>query len=102
MDGAATAESDTQTQAGKKKKRFQCPDCDRLFARLEHLQRHERIRKPNPKMQVLPTDKRKTVVKNPSVVRNVITLLPAGMNINPYCNDEAYDDEVICSSAMSV
>ena len=34
-------------QAGKKEKRFQCPHahCQRLFARLEHLQRHERIRK---------------------------------------------------------
>lgn len=30
---------------GKKEKRFQCQHCQRLFARLEHLQRHERIRK---------------------------------------------------------
>ncbi|KAF2186218.1 hypothetical protein K469DRAFT_573738 [Zopfia rhizophila CBS 207.26] len=29
--------------AGKKEKRFQCQHCQRLFARLEHLQRHERI-----------------------------------------------------------
>jgi uncharacterized Zn-finger protein len=38
-----TTEPATQTQAGKKK-RFQCGQCERLFARLEHLQRHERIR----------------------------------------------------------
>ncbi|KAH8898468.1 hypothetical protein GQ53DRAFT_417993 [Thozetella sp. PMI_491] len=28
-----------------KPRRFQCPRCQRLFARLEHLQRHERTRK---------------------------------------------------------
>lgn len=30
---------------GKKEKRFLCDHCGRGFARLEHLQRHERIRK---------------------------------------------------------
>jgi len=34
-----------QAQPGKKEKRFQCSHCQRAFARLEHLQRHERIRK---------------------------------------------------------
>lgn len=29
--------------AAKKEKRFQCQHCQRMFARLEHLQRHERI-----------------------------------------------------------
>ncbi|KAH8712122.1 hypothetical protein GQ44DRAFT_752322 [Phaeosphaeriaceae sp. PMI808] len=43
MDADATTEPATEAQAGKKK-RFQCPHCQRLFARLEHLQRHERIR----------------------------------------------------------
>lgn len=33
-----------QAPAGKKEKRFHCDDCGRSFARLEHLQRHERIR----------------------------------------------------------
>jgi len=28
----------------EKEKRFQCTACSRMFARLEHLQRHERIR----------------------------------------------------------
>ncbi|KAF2832462.1 hypothetical protein CC86DRAFT_279949 [Ophiobolus disseminans] len=42
MDAGNATEPDTQPQVGKKK-RFQCSDCDRLFARLEHLQRHERI-----------------------------------------------------------
>ncbi|OAX77059.1 hypothetical protein ACJ72_08646, partial [Emergomyces africanus] len=32
------------TTAAKKPKRFQCMRCDTRFARLEHLQRHERIR----------------------------------------------------------
>ncbi|ORY14062.1 hypothetical protein BCR34DRAFT_246071 [Clohesyomyces aquaticus] len=40
-------ESSTTTEqapsSGKKEKRFQCQHCQRLFARLEHLQRHERI-----------------------------------------------------------
>lgn len=30
---------------GKKPKKFLCRRCQRTFARLEHLQRHERIRK---------------------------------------------------------
>jgi uncharacterized Zn-finger protein len=33
-----------ETDIAGKKKRFQCEHCSRLFARLEHLQRHERIR----------------------------------------------------------
>ncbi|KAH7093622.1 hypothetical protein FB567DRAFT_177528 [Paraphoma chrysanthemicola] len=41
MDDAI--ESVAGPQAGKKEKRFQCEHCDRRFARLEHLQRHERI-----------------------------------------------------------
>lgn len=32
------------SNAREKKKRFQCPHCQRLFARLEHQQRHERTR----------------------------------------------------------
>jgi hypothetical protein len=32
------------SNARYKKKRFQCPHCQRLFARLEHQQRHERTR----------------------------------------------------------
>ena len=43
MDAGAVVEPEAQAQAGKKK-RFQCEHCSRLFARLEHLQRHERIR----------------------------------------------------------
>ena len=37
--------SEPPLPAGKKEKekRFQCPHCQRMFARLEHLQRHERI-----------------------------------------------------------
>ncbi|KAF2475335.1 uncharacterized protein BDR25DRAFT_382280 [Lindgomyces ingoldianus] len=36
--------TDQPPPVGKKEKRFQCQHCQRLFARLEHLQRHERIR----------------------------------------------------------
>ncbi|KAF2006083.1 hypothetical protein P154DRAFT_423619 [Amniculicola lignicola CBS 123094] len=36
-------DAEQPSSAGKKEKRFQCPHCQRLFARLEHLQRHERI-----------------------------------------------------------
>ncbi|KAF1972730.1 hypothetical protein BU23DRAFT_589973 [Bimuria novae-zelandiae CBS 107.79] len=38
------ASSGEQPPAGKKEKRFHCDHCGRSFARLEHLQRHERIR----------------------------------------------------------
>lgn len=41
MESSTAAE---QSPAGKKEKRFQCSHCQRMFARLEHLQRHERIR----------------------------------------------------------
>ena len=34
----------SQEPPSKKPKRFQCKHCQRLFARLEHLQRHERTR----------------------------------------------------------
>ncbi|PSN72401.1 hypothetical protein BS50DRAFT_630437 [Corynespora cassiicola Philippines] len=40
MESSTAAE---QSPAGKKEKRFQCSHCQRMFARLEHLQRHERI-----------------------------------------------------------
>jgi len=40
---AATPSGTGWTQ--KKQKRFQCQHCQRLFTRLEHLQRHERTRK---------------------------------------------------------
>ncbi|KAF2201196.1 hypothetical protein GQ43DRAFT_372076 [Delitschia confertaspora ATCC 74209] len=40
MDAATVTE---HTPPRKKEKRFQCQHCQRLFARLEHLQRHERI-----------------------------------------------------------
>jgi uncharacterized Zn-finger protein len=43
MDADDNIEPDAHAQAVKKK-RFQCEHCSRLFARLEHLQRHERIR----------------------------------------------------------
>lgn len=45
MEAAISKEQVPQAQPGKKEKRFQCPHCQRAFARLEHLQRHERIRK---------------------------------------------------------
>jgi len=48
--------TETAPPVGKKEKRFQCQHCQRLFARLEHLQRHERIRKycgPTPMTDVL-------------------------------------------------
>lgn len=45
MEAAPGEAQMTQAQPGKKEKRFQCPHCQRAFARLEHLQRHERIRK---------------------------------------------------------
>jgi uncharacterized Zn-finger protein len=38
-------EEDGQEPPQKKLKRFQCSHCQRCFARLEHLQRHERTRK---------------------------------------------------------
>ncbi|KAG9185104.1 hypothetical protein G6011_07648 [Alternaria panax] len=43
MEAATSKEQVPQAQPGKKEKRFQCPHCQRAFARLEHLQRHERI-----------------------------------------------------------
>jgi hypothetical protein len=36
---------ETAQGSGKKQKRFLCHRCQRNFARLEHLQRHERIRR---------------------------------------------------------
>ncbi|KAH4187115.1 hypothetical protein HBH98_003530 [Parastagonospora nodorum] len=42
MDADAAVEPVVEAQSGKKK-RFRCEHCSRLFARLEHLQRHERI-----------------------------------------------------------
>ncbi|KAH8807432.1 hypothetical protein F5884DRAFT_703514 [Xylogone sp. PMI_703] len=41
-DNAAAAQEQSLA-AAKKTKRFQCKSCERRFARLEHLQRHERI-----------------------------------------------------------
>lgn len=46
-DDAAPDQSQAQA-VGKKQKRFQCERCQRMFARLEHLQRHERTRKAPP------------------------------------------------------
>lgn len=45
MEPATDSEQASQVPAKvvKKEKRFKCPHCQRLFARLEHLQRHERI-----------------------------------------------------------
>lgn len=40
----ANAGQETAQASGKKPKRFLCHRCQRNFARLEHLQRHERIR----------------------------------------------------------
>lgn len=40
-----TAGDEEARPTPKKPKRFQCRRCQRLFARLEHLQRHERTRK---------------------------------------------------------
>jgi uncharacterized Zn-finger protein len=40
-----------QAPAVKKEKRFHCDNCGRSFARLEHLQRHERIRKSRVRAQ---------------------------------------------------
>ena len=41
-------QSPTSVVKPEKEKRFECSHCQRRFARLEHLQRHERIRKPFP------------------------------------------------------
>ncbi|KAF2119451.1 hypothetical protein BDV96DRAFT_345587 [Lophiotrema nucula] len=41
MDSSNSSEQ--VAPSGKKEKRFQCKHCQRMFARLEHLQRHERI-----------------------------------------------------------
>ena len=45
METSTISEPPAPLPAGKKEKekRFQCPHCQRMFARLEHLQRHERI-----------------------------------------------------------
>ncbi|KAL5118803.1 hypothetical protein ACEQ8H_003306 [Pleosporales sp. CAS-2024a] len=42
MNDGASSEPAEQAPSGKKK-RFQCEHCSRMFARLEHRQRHERI-----------------------------------------------------------
>jgi uncharacterized Zn-finger protein len=45
INGHELEEDDrSQEPPPKKPKRFQCKHCQRLFARLEHLQRHERTR----------------------------------------------------------
>jgi hypothetical protein len=41
----ANTGQETSQKTGKKPKRFLCHRCQRNFARLEHLQRHERIRR---------------------------------------------------------
>ncbi|KAF2276594.1 uncharacterized protein EI97DRAFT_45128 [Westerdykella ornata] len=43
MDPNAASGPEQPTTTGKREKRFQCQHCRRMFARLEHLQRHERI-----------------------------------------------------------
>jgi uncharacterized Zn-finger protein len=77
MDADCHVESDTQAQAGKKK-RFQCEHCSRLFARLEHLQRHERIREYILSLSNQNADHLKIVVSSPSVVPSATTRLLAG------------------------
>jgi uncharacterized Zn-finger protein len=57
---AETIEPDTLAKS-EKKKRFQCGQCERLFARLEHLQRHERIRKLSLDWYRFDSDKGKIV-----------------------------------------
>ncbi|OAG38010.1 hypothetical protein AYO21_07732 [Fonsecaea monophora] len=42
IDGSVLEEERKQEPPPKKPKRFECKHCQRLFARLEHLQRHER------------------------------------------------------------
>jgi hypothetical protein len=45
LENDLDVELDTgEEPAQKKAKRFQCQHCQRFFARLEHLQRHERTR----------------------------------------------------------
>jgi hypothetical protein len=67
------------TQQGKKEKRFQCPNCQRAFARLEHLQRHERIRELNYENLRLALTDIKTAAKSLSVAHNVTIRSHAGM-----------------------
>jgi uncharacterized Zn-finger protein len=57
---AETVELNTLAKS-EKKKRFQCGQCERLFARLEHLQRHERIRKLSLNLCKFGSDKGKIV-----------------------------------------
>ncbi|KAH7130226.1 hypothetical protein B0J11DRAFT_247115 [Dendryphion nanum] len=43
METSTASEPAPPVGKKEKEKRFQCPHCQRMFARLEHLQRHERI-----------------------------------------------------------
>ena len=58
LSTAMEADPDTEhtppAPVGKKEKRFECSHCQRLFARLEHLQRHERIRELHDMTRSLP------------------------------------------------
>jgi hypothetical protein len=60
----------------KKPKRFQCQHCQRFFARLEHLQRHERTRKHllNPSTQSSPPSQilEKSHSPVPSAIANLL------------------------------
>jgi hypothetical protein len=86
MEAAATVEEVPQPRVGKKEKRFQCSHCQRLFARLEHLQRHERIRESifltayRPGLQDLLT-KGKIVVSSRSAAHNAIMPLHEGKKL---------------------
>lgn len=81
METTTSSEQPAPVKAGKKEKRFQCPHCQRIFARLEHLQRHERIRKLRDMICKLPLTCVKIVEKNPLAARSANFLLLVGTHL---------------------
>ncbi|KAF2264965.1 hypothetical protein CC78DRAFT_600945 [Lojkania enalia] len=64
----SSVSSTEQAAPPKKEKRFQCQHCQRLFARLEHLQRHERIQSRPTKRMRSSFDGGKPVPEIPSMM----------------------------------
>lgn len=76
---SSSGEQAAPSSAGKKEKRFSCIHCGRNFARLEHLQRHERIRESGSKMHWPVLTRSKTAGSSHSAAVPATIHLHAGM-----------------------
>jgi len=74
MSGSPEDQSAQQEPSNKKPKRFQCHRCQRLFARLEHLQRHERTHTQEKPFACHQCDQRfsRTYVNNQSQIPTTV------------------------------